>query len=358
MWLEIICGIIIYQLFRRFFYGGNDVLDVETSDFNAIFSVANRLEKLCGGKVYVGLNIPDADTGSRKSIDIVLVTKGEAAVISVKNVSGFVSINDDGSWTSEGGRSHRKERIPDPVSHHARMAASSATQSILLLNVYHKKGVCFRKSFARSVAEAKNTASVLESYLEQRGVTLPEGYFSYKVIIPNPNFREICRNFPPEVITYDQWVQLEPEPKGMIFGWVKGAFRGGKKEMQDSFRQQLNFILSTAPMWDRLELKGSKHVLGEFLEFKGKQEDTLALRNIKRSKVGHMAVQKTSMLGLAHSKLQVVYYPRDYRSEGVSASEWREVEVRSSTEVIFHPQNSTKVRKYKLSSISSMSLSA
>ncbi|TYH60192.1 hypothetical protein ES332_D08G276300v1 [Gossypium tomentosum] len=322
MWLEIICGIIIYQLFRRFFYGGNDVLDVETSDFNAIFSVANRLEKLCGGKVYVGLNIPDADTGSRKSIDIVLVTKGEAAVISVKNVSGFVSINDDGSWTSEGGRSHRKERIPDPV------------------------------------AEAKNTASVLESYLEQRGVTLPEGYFSYKVIIPNPNFREIYRNFPPEVITYDQWVQLEPEPKGMISGWVKGAFRGGKKEMQDSFHQQLNFILSTAPMWDRLELKGSKHVLGEFLEFKGKQEDTLALRNIKRSKVGHMAVQKTSMLGLAHSKLQVVYYPRDYRSEGVSASECREVEVRSSTEVIFHPQNSTKVRKYKLSSISSMSLSA
>ncbi|MBA0764240.1 hypothetical protein Gotri_013604, partial [Gossypium trilobum] len=282
------------------------------------------LEKLCGGKVYVGLNIPDADTGSRKSIDIVLVTKGEAAVISVKNVSGFVSINDDGSWTSEGGRSHRKERIPDPVSHHARMAASSATQSILLLNVYIRR-------VSVSVAEAKNTASVLESYLEQRGVTLPEGYFSYKVIIPNPNFREIYRNFPPEVITYDHWVQLEPEPKGMIAGWVKGAFRGGKKEMQDSFHQQLNFILSTAPMWDRLELKGSKHVLGEFLEFKGKQEDTLALRNIKRSKVGHMAVQKTSMLGLAHSKLQVVYYPRDYRSEGVSASEWREVEVRSST---------------------------
>ncbi|TYI16525.1 hypothetical protein ES332_A08G261400v1 [Gossypium tomentosum] len=115
MWLEIICGIIIYQLFRRFFYGGNDVLDVKPLIFNAIFSVANRLEKLCGGKVYVGLNIPDADTGSRKSIDIVLVTKGEAAVISVKNVSGFVSINDDGSWTSEGGRSHRKERIPDPL---------------------------------------------------------------------------------------------------------------------------------------------------------------------------------------------------------------------------------------------------
>lgn len=75
----------------------------------------------------------------------------EAAVISVKNVSGFVSINDDGSWTSEGGRSHRKERIPDPVIHHAHMPASSATQSILLWNVYYKKGVCFHKSFARLV---------------------------------------------------------------------------------------------------------------------------------------------------------------------------------------------------------------
>ncbi|TYH05888.1 hypothetical protein ES288_A08G115500v1 [Gossypium darwinii] len=232
MWLEIIHGIIIYQLFRRFFYGGNDVLDVETSDFNVIFFT----EKLCGGKVYAGLNTPDADTGSRKSINIVLVTKGEAVVISVKNVSGFVSINDDGSWTSKGGRSHQKEHTPDPVSHHARMPTSSATQSILLLNFF--------------------------------------------------NCSEIYRNFPPEVITYDQWVQLEPEPKGMIFGWVKSAFRGGKKEIQDSFHQQLNFILSTAPIWDRfailvqviiifhdfcrLVLKESKHVLGEFLEFKGK----------------------------------------------------------------------------------------
>ncbi|KAH1039605.1 hypothetical protein J1N35_041348 [Gossypium stocksii] len=63
---------------------------------------------------------------------------------------------------------------------------------------------------------------------------------------------------------------MRTKTKGMIFEWVKGAFRGGKKEMQDSFHQQLNFTLSTAPMWDRLELKGSKYVLGKFLEFKGK----------------------------------------------------------------------------------------
>lgn len=45
------------------------------------------------------------------------------------------------------------------------------------------------------VAEAKKQALVLESYLEQRGVALPEGYFSYKVVIPNPKFRYILNNF-------------------------------------------------------------------------------------------------------------------------------------------------------------------
>lgn len=50
----------------------------------------------------------------------------------------------------------------------------------------------------------------------------------------------------------------------------------------------------------RLELKGNKHVLGEFLEFKGKQEDVEALRHIRRSKVGRMIIQKTSMFGLGN----------------------------------------------------------
>lgn len=31
-------------------------------------------------------------------------------------------------------------------------------------------------------------ASILQEYIEQRGVTLPEGYLSCKVIIPNPKF--------------------------------------------------------------------------------------------------------------------------------------------------------------------------
>ncbi|XP_059456994.1 uncharacterized protein LOC132186895 [Corylus avellana] len=322
MWVEIICGLIAYRLFRCFFYS-DDVLEVETSDANALFSVANRLEKLFGGKVYVGLRIPDADTGTRQNIDIVLVTKVEAVVISVKNLSGFLSVSADGSWVCEGGSKHKTERLPDPV------------------------------------VETKKQASILESYLEQRGVALTEGYFSCKVVLPNPKLRTIHSSyFSSEVITYDQLAQLKPEPKSMISGWIKGAFRGGKKEMQESIHQKLDFVLTTAPIWDRLELKGNKYVLGEFLDFKGKQDDINALKNIRRSKVSRMIIQKMSMFGFGPSTLQVLYSPRDYRSEGASASEWKEVTVRSSTEVLLKPQDSSKVSKFKLSSVVSLSLSA
>ncbi|AEE34316.1 hypothetical protein AtNW77_Chr1g0065221 [Arabidopsis thaliana] len=319
MWIEIICGLVIYKLVRRFFYD-DEFSDVETSDSTALFSVAHRLEKLYGGKAYVGLRIPDADTASRQDIDVVLVTKGDVVVISVKNLSGIVTVTSDGSWVCEGGKHHTTETFPDPL------------------------------------AEVKKQASVLESYLEQRGVTLLEGNVSCKVVIPNPSFRTI-HAFPSEVITYEDWQQLKPVSKSKISGWVKGAFSTGK-EMQESSHQKLNFILGTAPTWDRVELKSSKIVLGEFLEFKGKQEDTLALRNIKRSKVDRVSIQKTSMFGLAPSRLQVLYSYRDYRSEGSSGAESKEVTVRSSTEVLFQPRDSTKMKKFKLSSLVSISLSA
>lgn len=325
MWVEIVCGLVIYKLFRRLFSGGDDLLDFDSSASNALFSVASRLEKLYGGKAYVGLRIPDADTGSRQNIDLALVTKGEVVVVSVKNFAGVVSVRADGSWVCIDESHYKEQPHPDPA------------------------------------AEAKKAASVLESYLEQRGVALPDGYLSYKVVLPNPKF---CSHnlvplnyFPPEVITYEQWAQLKPESKSTLSGWIKGAFRGAKKDMQETMHQQLNFVLSTAPMWDRLELKGNKYVLGEFLEFKGKQEDVQILKNIRRSKVGRLIIQKTSMFGFAPSRLQVLYSPRDYRSEGASSSEWVEVTVRSSSEILFQPANSSKVRKFKLSSIVSMTLS-
>ncbi|CAH9136843.1 unnamed protein product [Cuscuta epithymum] len=320
MWFELIIGIIIFQLLKRFFSDGEDP-DVGTYPANALFSVAKRLEKLYGGKAYIGLRIPDADSKSRKSIDLVLVTQREVVVVSVKNISGLVSIDKDKNWVCIGVDNHKDELLPDPV------------------------------------AETKQLVPILESYLEQRGLSLPEGGLSCMVICSNPNFRTIHGDsFPPEVLTYDQWIQLKPGKNSMFSGLIKGAFQGKKKEAHESIHEKLNSILNTAPMWDRLELKSNKSVLGEFVEFKGDKDDVWELRNIKNSKVCQVTIQKTSMFGLAHSKLQVLYCHRDYHGQEGSDSEWNEVCVQSSTEVVFQPKESSKVRKYKLSSIISMSL--
>ncbi|KAJ0256158.1 NERD domain-containing protein [Hirschfeldia incana] len=321
MWVEIICGLVIYKFVRRFFRD-DEISDDETSDSTALFSVAHRLEKVYGGKAYVGLRIPDADTSSRQHIDLVLLTKGQVVVIGVKNVSGIVTVTSDGSWVCESGKHHTTQTYPDPL------------------------------------VEVKRQASVLESYLEQRSFPLLEENLSCKVVIPNPNFRTM-HAFPSEVVTYEEWQHLKPvSPRNILSGWVKGALSCTGKEMHEFSHQKLNFILSTAPMWDRLELKSSKIVLGEFLEFRGKREDTLALKQIKRSKVDRISIQHTSILGFAPSRLQVVYSCRDYRSEGSSRSETKEVTVRSSTEVVFQLRDSTKIKKFKLSSLLSISLSA
>ncbi|XP_052185118.1 uncharacterized protein LOC127796777 isoform X4 [Diospyros lotus] len=323
MWVEIVCGLVIYKLFRRFFYGDDDILDVETTDSNALFSVAARLEKLYGGKVYTGLRIPDADTGQLQNIDMVLVTKGgEAVVICVQNLSGFFSINADGSWVSTSGHNLKTEHHPDPV------------------------------------AEVKRQVAILKYYIEGRGnTTVPEGYLSCKVICPNPNFRAIRSDyFPPEVVTYEQWIQLKPELKSTFSGWIKGAFLDGNKEMQESI-QKLNFVLSTARTWDRLELKGKKYLLGEFLGFKGKQDDVLSLKAIKRSKVSRLIFQKMSLFGIDLSKLEVGIVLETAERNGFHLR-LEGSNVRSNTLGLFQLQNSTKSGKFKLSSVVSMSLSA
>lgn len=322
MFAELICGLVVYRILRRLLFGDEAQFDLDSSRFDALFGVGKRLEKLyVGSKVYVGLQIPDPDSGSRKNIDLVLVTKQEAIVISVKNVSGYVSIDKDNNWVCTDRKNRKTECLPNPV------------------------------------AETKQLVSILEGYLEQRGVALPEGYLSYKIICPDPNF---CQSdpFPPEVITYGQWTQIKPQQRSSYSAWIKGALLCGNKKMQESFSEKLNSVLCTAPTWDRLELKGNKCILGEFLEFKGKQDDLQALRKVKRSKVSRLTVQKTSVFAFANSEVQVLFASRDYRVEGPSwSSQWQEVAVRSSTEVVFQPQNSTRLYKYKLSSIASISLS-
>uniref|UniRef100_A0A9I9CGR8 Uncharacterized protein n=1 Tax=Cucumis melo TaxID=3656 RepID=A0A9I9CGR8_CUCME len=83
-----------------------------------------------------------------------------------------------------------------------------------------------------------------------------------------------------------------------------------------------------------------------------------ALREIRRSKVSCILIQKIRRIGFVPSRFRVLYSTRDYRNDGASASEWKEVTVGSSTMVVFQMEYSSKVRKVKISSIVSLSLSA
>ncbi|WOL06990.1 hypothetical protein Cni_G15725 [Canna indica] len=321
MWIEILCGLVIYKVLRRIFNGDDAFPDIDSSDSDASFVVASRLEKIYGGKAFVGLRIPDADAGTRQHIDVVLITKREVMVVAVRNFSGFVTVGEDGNWVCTSDKKHNPPNHPDPV------------------------------------IEVSRQIEVLESYLERRGVTLPKGSIVGRVILPHPNCRATYSiSSQQEVISFDKWSEIKPESKGGFSNWIKSAV--GKNEMQDNFYEKLTFILSTSPMWDRLELKGDRNILGEFFEFKANQDDMQALRNVKRTKVGRFIVQKPSMLGLGRSRLQVLYFPRDYRSEGASSSQLKEAApVKPSTEVLFQPINSKKVKKFKLSSIVSVTLS-
>ncbi|KAM0935459.1 hypothetical protein DsansV1_C29g0212031 [Dioscorea sansibarensis] len=322
MWFEIVCGLVIYKLFTRFIYGHDPIPDLP-SDSDLSFSVASRLESIYGGKSYVGLRIPDPETSTRQHIDIVLITKKEVMVVAVKNIRGFVEVGKDGDWVCVGDKKHKPDSFSDPV------------------------------------LEVRRQAEVLELYLEQRGLPLPKGGVICKVLLPNPECRLAYKiASQPEIISFDDWSDLKPEPKSKISSWIKDAFHGGKSDPQDGFYEKLHFILSTAPMWDRLELKGDRFILGEFMEFKGTQGDMQALINVKRSKVSKFIIQSSTMLGLGRSRAQVLYAPRDYRSEGMSASDWKEVAVKPSTEVLFQPMNSKKAKKLRITSIVSVCLSA
>ncbi|PAN48237.1 hypothetical protein PAHAL_9G370000 [Panicum hallii] len=328
MWVEILCGLVAYKVIRRFFFDDGDdasyLADLDSSHSDLCFAVAARLEKLYAGRCFVGLRIPDPDAGERQHIDVVLVTKREVMVVAVKNFSGFVEADKDGNWSCPTDKKRKQEIIPNPVLEVNRLAAN------------------------------------LQSYLEQRGAKLPDGHIIGRVVLPNPNCRPSYNiTIQPEVMLYDQWKDLKPDSKSGLSTWFKGAFTGSKSDMQDSVLQNLHFILSTSPMWDRLELKGDKNVLGEFIEFKGRHEDIQLLKILKRSKVSRFIIQKSTLFGgFGRSRVQILYSPRDYRIEGASSSEWKEISVKQYTEIVFQPLHSKKVRKFKLSSVVSVTLSA
>ncbi|KAK8945424.1 hypothetical protein KSP40_PGU006962 [Platanthera guangdongensis] len=321
MLVEIFCGVVFYTIFRRYFFGDADVPDVDARTSDLSFVVADRLEKIYGGKAYVGLRIPDSETSARQHIDVVLATKREVMVVAVRNFTGLV-VSEGGNWACIRDKKHKPEIFPDPVSEVARQT------------------------------------EILESYLELRGISLPKGCLMGKVILPNPDCRPAYSiSVQPEVISFDKWVELKSEMKPQFFSWIKEVFHGSKGEAHNDWHQKLHFTLNTTPMWDRLEFKGAKNILGEFIEFKGNTEDLQALRHVNRSKVGQFIVQKPSLFGLGRSRLSILYSPRDLRGNAAAAYEWKDVDVKPSTEVLFQPLDSKKPLKFKLSSVASVSLS-
>ncbi|KAI3764609.1 hypothetical protein L2E82_14620 [Cichorium intybus] len=87
----------------------------------------------------------------------------------------------------------------------------------------------------------------------------------------------------------------------------------------ESARESSKAPISSPAYPNLLELKNNKHLLGEFWNLKG------------------------SKMISSPSNLQVLYAPRDYRSEGNTCSELNEVTVRSSIEVLFQLEDIAKV---------------
>ncbi|XP_057820432.2 uncharacterized protein LOC131033275 [Cryptomeria japonica] len=316
MWQLIICGVLIYK-FVRF------LISEEESGQELKFMVGSRLEKLYGGRVFYALRIPDEGSGTRQSIDIVLLTKRELSVIAIRNFAGILDAASDGSWSLRNSKG-QFEKIPNLVE------------------------------------ETRIQAAILESYLERRGVILPAGYLSCKVILANSD----CRALPSvtlhqEVLSYDKWMQLKEESRGGFREWLRHMFSRVERDVSDKIDKKLRFILSTSPAWDRLELKGSQQIYGEFLGFKGKKEDVDALKVVKRSKVAKIVKYKPIMFDLLSggSTVHLFCIPRDYRNEGTSEVERTEVSVRAGTEVVFQPMDAKKAQQFKVKKIACLSLS-
>ncbi|XP_076935092.1 uncharacterized protein LOC143601607 [Bidens hawaiensis] len=155
MWMEFMIS--VYQLIRRFFFSNQqqqEAVDlISKAPMLSLPYLLVLLQTLYRGKAYVALRIPDPDTASPQHIDLVHVTQRKVVVVYVVNKPVTVSVKGDGTWFFKYASNHKTEHLHDPV------------------------------------VEAKRQVAVIESYLEQRGVTLPEGNISYKIICPNPNFR-------------------------------------------------------------------------------------------------------------------------------------------------------------------------
>eukprot|EP00252_Welwitschia_mirabilis_P018760 TRINITY_DN4189_c0_g1_i1.p1 TRINITY_DN4189_c0_g1~~TRINITY_DN4189_c0_g1_i1.p1 ORF type:complete len:325 (-),score=48.29 TRINITY_DN4189_c0_g1_i1:421-1395(-) len=323
MWFAVVVGFTIYKVLKGVFFDPSKEEIEGEQESRLKISIAKKLEQLYGGEVFLGLRIPDASTGTRLAIDMVLLTKREASVILVKDFKGILDVGTSGCWSLTNFKG-QSESIPN------------------LLEV------------------AKHQASILEDYLERRGVQLHSGFMSYKVIFTNPK----CRLLPsiasqPEVLPYEKWSHLGEETKSYVWRWAKNVFSGMEHDTSRKLNKQLKFILSTSPSWDRIQLKGNKEFFVVFVGFRGKKEDMDNLNVIKRSKVAKIFNCRSSVFDLLVpvSKVHLFYVLRDHRQDNTYPAEMQELCVRADTELLLQSTDSKKIHHLPIHKLVSISLS-
>ncbi|KAL3701941.1 hypothetical protein R1sor_019963 [Riccia sorocarpa] len=306
----------------------------------AELKVADVFQSVPGVQVYSCLRIPDTGRRGRREIDIVLLLKRELYVLEVKNWSGEIRVQPDGSWCQ------------------IRRNGSIQTHPNI-------------------VEETKYRASLLESYITRRGVKLPQDFVQSKVVLMNEECRpEQAIMMQREVLLSDQWQNfLDRNSSKGFTGWLKKLVKPNTKTegLNEATRKQLQFILSTAPTWDRLVLVGGSTFTGDFQRFKGTQEDLEALRGFKRSSysqllVSHQRSWLPQILGAifgARPYVKLVLSSRDYRDGNPGWSDRKqqevvneETEVRSGLEIMFRVVGQSKLQSFPVNKVLSMSLSA
>ncbi|XP_002965126.2 uncharacterized protein LOC9658491 [Selaginella moellendorffii] len=293
--------------------------------------VALLFQGVSGALVFQSLRVPDSERKGRREIDLVILTKKKIYVIEVKNWAGTVKIQRDGSWCQirRNGTTHT---LPDVVE------------------------------------DTKFRASLLEAYIARRGVKLPTDFIDYKVFLINPDCSPVDEIlYQPEVLTSEQWQSFLDQEVSQE-SWFRSILTtlNGK----DTTYEQLKYILSTAPTWDKLYLEGGRIVVGDFMYFRGRPEDMLALQNVKRSNTCYVEMQHVRswlrntigfLFGM-NMEVKLLCTARDVREVGgflkrKHAQQVLEVRVRPDLEIVFRVVGSSKPESFLVNSVSGLSLS-
>lgn len=327
MWFDLVVIMAVFRaihlLFRRRTSpddGANGLLKL---------TVAKTFQAVYGGSVFQALRIPDTGGRGHEAFDALLLTDRELYVFSVQALSGILRACRDGTWMET-------DLSGNAVAH------------------------------PNAVTQLQEKAAVLAQYIARRGVTLPKGFFKLRVVFVNAMARpeqEILLQ--PEVLSYDRWEDIKKKgSSSSIFGIDSNiSIPSIAKNPLNFPHKQLHFILSTAPTWDRLELRGGGILFGDFLRFKGPSRDLEALAVAKRSKISqYEAFHKWSFwkfLGIhAITDVKVVCTLRDYRQGSSIQPTKVEIVVKGDLEIVFQVEGTSKPHAYELRDVVLLSLRA